>query len=75
MTVHPSKQPHIYDWILRYEAGIMKSSMTAPMHTSAGLGFAPAKYTTNDNESLNNIAQAHADYHRCSWTEFNNNIM
>ena len=44
------------------------------MRTSAGLGNPPAKYTTNGNECLNNIAQAHADYRRCSWTEFNNNM-
>ena len=74
MTAHPCKQPRFYDWILRYEAGVMKSSMIAPVRTSAGLGYPPAKYTTNDNECLNNIAQAHADYRRCSWIEFNNNM-
>ena len=70
MTVHPCKQPCFYDWVLRYEAGVMKSSMIVPVRTSAGLACPPAKYTTNDNECLNNIAQAHADYSHCSWIEF-----
>ena len=63
MSTHPYQQPRFYDWILRYEAGVMKSSMIASVHTSAGLGCPPAKNTTNGNECLNNIAQAHADYH------------
>ena len=46
----------------------MKCSIIAPVRTSAG---PPAKYATNDNECLNNIAQAHADYCR-SWIGFNN---
>ena len=73
-AAHPHQQPRFYDWILRYEADVMKSCMIAPVRTSVGLGCPPAKYTTNGNECLNNIAQAHADYRRCSWTEFNNNM-
>lgn len=72
LTAHPYQQPHFYDWICRYEPDVMKSSMIASVRTSAGLGCPPVKYTTNGNECLNNIAQAHANYRRCSWTEFNN---
>ena len=71
-TAHPHQRPCFYNWILRYEANVMKSSMIASVHTAAGLGCPPTKYTTNGNECLNNIAQAHADYRRCSWIQFNN---
>lgn len=73
-TAHPHQQPRFYDWIVRYQASVMKSSMIASVRTAAGLGYPPSKYTTNGNECLNNIAQAHADYRRCSWIEFNNNM-
>ena len=74
MTAHPHQQPRFYDWVLHYEASVMKASMIASVRTSAGLGYPPAKYTINGKECLNNIAQAHADYHRCSWTAFSNNM-
>ena len=50
MSTHPYQQPRFYDWILRYEAGVMKSSVIASVRTSAGLGFPLAKYTTDGNE-------------------------
>ena len=52
MSTHPYQQPRFYDWILHCEAGVMKSSMIASVRTSAGLGFPPAKYTTDGNECL-----------------------
>ena len=71
MTVHSS---HVSMTRFCYKADVMKSSMIASVRTSARFGCPPAKYTTNGNECFNNIAQAHADYCRCSWTEFNNNM-
>ena len=36
--------------------------MIAPIRESAGLGSPPVAYTTNRNESMNNVAKLHADY-------------
>ncbi len=39
----------------------MKSSLIASIRESAGLGSPPVAYTTNRNESMNNVAKAYAN--------------
>ena len=41
--------------------------MISSIRNSAGLGSPSATYTTNQNESMNNVAKAHADYHQSDW--------
>ena len=45
----------------------MKSSMIASVRESAGLRSPLSVYTTNRNESINNLAKFYADYHQSSW--------
>lgn len=43
------------EWFMQYEVEAMCSSMIASVCTLAGLGKPPQSYTTNGNESLNNL--------------------
>ena len=45
--------------------------MIAAIPTSAGLGDPPKSFTTNNNESLNNVLKQKVDYKRNEWTSFN----
>ena len=65
-SIHPHKDPQVYGWILKNEAATMKECMIASVRESAGLGSPPIKYSTNRNESMNNVAKSHTDYHKCS---------
>ena len=42
----------------------MKSSLIASVCESVGLGSPPSVYTTNRNESMNNLAKSYSDYHQ-----------
>ena len=66
-SINPRKDPHFYHWLLKNEVEDMKSSMIASVHESAGLGSPPVAYMTNRNESMNNVAKAHADYRQSNW--------
>lgn len=48
--------------------------MIAPVRESTGLSSPPAAYTTNRNESMNNVAKLHADYRKSSWVQLTNNM-
>ena len=52
----------------------MKSSMIASVRESDGFGSPPTTYTTNRNESMNNLAKSYADYHQSSWVQLSNNM-
>ena len=52
----------------------MKVSMIGSVCESAGLGSPPATYTTNRNESMNNVAKAHADYRQSDWVQLVSNM-
>lgn len=67
LSIHPERDPKIYNWLVRNEADFMKSSMIASVRESAGLGSQPSVYTTNRTESINNLAKSYADYHQSSW--------
>ena len=48
--------------------------MIASVRESDGLGSPPIAYTTNRNESTNNIARADADYYQSIWVQLANNM-
>ena len=73
-SAHPERDPKFYSWLLRYEADVMKSSLIASVRESAGLGSPPSVYTTNRNESMNNLAKSYADYHQSSWVQLSHNM-
>ena len=52
----------------------MKTSMISPVRQLAGLGCPPLPYTTNRNESMNNVAKSYADYRRSSWIQLIDNM-
>ena len=52
----------------------MKASMIASVRESAGLGSPPVPYTTNRNESMNNVAKAYTDYHQSNWVQLADNM-
>lgn len=73
-SVNPHKDPQFYHWLLKNEVEDMKSSMIASVRESAGLGSPPVAYTTNRNESMNNVAKAYADYRQSNWVELADNM-
>ena len=48
--------------------------MIASVRELTGLGSPPTTYTTNRNESMNNLAKSYADYHQSSWVQLSNNM-
>ena len=52
----------------------MKVSVIHSVRESAGLGSPPVTYTTNRNESMNNVAKAHADYRQSNWVQLVSNM-
>lgn len=58
------------EWFIRYEVEPMCSSMIASVRTLAGLGKPPLSYTTNGNESLNNLLKRKANFKRHEWPRF-----
>ena len=61
MSVHPLRSPYFYDWLVRNEVEVMKTSMIASVRQDAGLGYPPTQYTTNRNESINRVVQQHCN--------------
>jgi hypothetical protein len=41
--------------------------MISSVHTQAGLGKPPCKFTTNANESLNNVLKRKVNFKRSDW--------
>ena len=73
-SIHPYQQPKFYSWLLKNEATDMKVSMISSVRESAGLGSPPAIYTTNRNESMNNVAKTHVNYCQSNWVELVSNM-
>ena len=63
--------PGFVDWFLKHEADLMCSSMVASVRASAGLGNPPKSFTTNSNESLNNLLKRKVNFKRSEWPKFN----
>ena len=45
--------------------------MIRSVHSSAGLGFPPPLYTTNNNESINRLLKEKVSFKKQEWPEFN----
>ena len=73
-SLYPNKDPCFYNWLVKNEADVMKTSMIAGVRQDAGMGCPPVQYTTNRNESMNRIAQEYANYSRSTWVQLANNM-
>ena len=63
--------PSFVEWFLKYEADLMCTSMVASVRANAGLGSPPKPFTTNSNESLNNLLKRKVNFKRSEWPHFN----
>ena len=52
-----SRSPLVYPWFVKYHAEDMRSFMIVPVRERVGLGHPPAHFTTNANESINNVVK------------------
>ena len=73
-SVHPDQQPLFYEWFVKNELDVMKTSMIASVRESAGLGSPPVPYTTNRNESMNKVAKSYADHQKVNWVQLTDNM-
>ena len=73
-SLHPHRDPCFYNWLVKNETVVMKTSMIAGVHQDAGLGCPPVQYTTNRNECMNKIAQEYANYSRSTWVQLADNM-
>ena len=74
ISAHPTRDPFFHAWFLSNKAEVMKTTMIASVRTKAGLGSPPGRYTTNRNESINNVVQAFSDYGKSTWVDLNNKL-
>ena len=63
--------PGIYEWFVTNEAEIFCSSLIRSACSSAGLGFPPRLYTTNNNESINRVLKEKVSFRKQEWPGFN----
>jgi len=68
-SIHPAQEPYFYQWFVKNEAVVIKTSMLASVRMKAGLGSPPIPYTTNRNESMNKVVKQSADYQKLSWIQ------
>ena len=76
MSVHPHRSAYFYDWLVRNEVEVMKTSMIASVRQDAGLGYPPTQYTTNRNESINRVVQQYCntDCTYSMWIQLSNKL-
>ena len=73
-SAHSHQDPLAHQWIVDNVSDVMKESMILPVRELAGLGSPPITYTTNRNESMNNVAKLQADYQKSSWVQLTHNM-
>ena len=73
-SLHPHRDPCFYNWLVKNETAVMKTSMIAGVRQDAGLGCPPVQYMTNRNECMNKVAQEYANYSRSTWVQLSNNM-
>ena len=59
-----------HEWFSLHEAELFCSSLLKSVRSLAGLGNPPQCYTTNGNESLNNLLKRKANFKRHEWPQF-----
>ena len=75
-SVHLHCDPCFYNWLVRNEVEVMKSSMIASVRQNAGLGCPPSQYNTNRNESMNRVVQQYcnADGIHSTWAQLSDKL-
>jgi len=63
--------PGFYEWFVTNEAHLFSSSLIRSVRSSAGLGFPPRLYTTNNNESINRVLKEKVSFRKQEWPSFN----
>ncbi len=61
---------NFYEWFVTTQAQLLCSSMISSVRSSAGLGFPPCTYTTNNNESINRVLKDYVGHKKQEWPEF-----
>ncbi len=61
--------PAFHQWYATNEAELC-SSMICSVRSSAGLGFPPRAYATNNNESINRVLKEKVSEAVCGWGEY-----
>ena len=59
-SVHPQRDPQVYEWILENEVYVMKASVIHQSGCWCGLTSCSVHHISN--ESMNKVAELHADY-------------
>ena len=60
----------VYPWFIKYRAEDLRSFMIVPVRERVELGHPPAHFTTNANESMNNIIKRALQYEEKNWDKF-----
>lgn len=63
--------PGFMEWFCTTQAEVMCTTMMVSVRTRAGLGSPPEHFTTNSNESLNNLLKRKVDLKCSEWPQFN----
>ena len=63
--------PSFYEWFVTNEVNLFCSHMIRCIRSSAGLGYPPRLYTTNNNESINRLLKDKTAYRKQEWPTFN----
>jgi len=66
--------PGFVKWFVEHEARVICTSMIASVRSQAGLGSPPKSFTTNSNESLNNLLKRKVDFKKSEWPQFNKTL-
>jgi len=66
--------PDFVEWFCKHEAEVICSTMIASVRTTAGLGCPPKAFTTNANESLNNLLKQKVGFKCSEWPKFHNTL-
>lgn len=63
-----------FQWFVKTQADLFCSSMIRSVRSSAGLGFPPCSYTTNNNESINRVLKSKVCHKKQEWPAFNSKM-
>ena len=67
---YSSRRSVLYQWFVKYHAAEVRSFMIEPERERAGLGKPPSHFTTNANESINNVVKQALQYEERNWDKF-----
>jgi len=65
-----SRSPVVYQWFVKYHAEDVRNFMITTVRERVGLGKPPSHYTTNANESINNVVKQALHYEEKDWDKF-----